>query len=130
MFNTRIVAVARAYFVENFHVNKFIVLEIFHAFNFRGAGYPRKLFNLKHFPIYGSRPSNKGIDKLQCPNMDITNLSNVEAICPVTLYKLIIICMGRLEKCQYAIVNNLSFASFSRFYYVQSNLKRKRSSGG
>ena len=25
-------------FVENFHVNNFIVLEIFHAFNFRGLG--------------------------------------------------------------------------------------------
>ena len=41
-------------FVENFHVNNLsVVLEIFHVFNFRGQGYPRKLFNLKHFPIYG-----------------------------------------------------------------------------
>ena len=42
-------------FVENFHVNNLsVVLEIFHAFNFRGTGYPRKLFNLEHFPIYGT----------------------------------------------------------------------------
>ena len=38
-------------FVENFHVNN-LVLEIFHAFNFRGQRYPQKLFNLEHFPIY------------------------------------------------------------------------------
>ena len=39
-------------FVENFHVNSLsVVLEIFHVFNFRGTRYPRKLFNLKHFPI-------------------------------------------------------------------------------
>ena len=41
-------------FVENFHVNNLsVVLEIFDVFNFRGQGYPRKLFNLEHFPIYG-----------------------------------------------------------------------------
>ena len=39
-------------FVENFHVNNLsVVLEIFYVFNFRGTGYPRKLFNLKHFLI-------------------------------------------------------------------------------
>ena len=33
-------------FVENFHVNNLsVVLEIFHVFN---------LFNLEHFPIYGT----------------------------------------------------------------------------
>ena len=41
-------------FVENFHVNNlWVVLEIFHVgLIFMGQGYPRKLFNLKHFPIY------------------------------------------------------------------------------
>ena len=38
-------------FVENFHVNNLsVVLEIFHAFNFRGTRVP---MNLEHFPIYG-----------------------------------------------------------------------------
>ena len=41
-------------FVENFHGNNLsVVLEIFHVFNFCGTGYPRKLFNLEYFPIYG-----------------------------------------------------------------------------
>ena len=40
-------------FVENFNVNNLsVVLEIFHAV-FMGQGYPRKLFNLEHFLIYG-----------------------------------------------------------------------------
>ena len=34
--------------------HKFIVLEIFHAFNFRGTRVPTKIFNLEHFPIYSS----------------------------------------------------------------------------
>ena len=42
-------------FVENFHVNNLlVVLEIFMCLIFMGQGYPRKLFNLKHFPIYGN----------------------------------------------------------------------------
>ena len=45
-------------FVKNFHVNNLsVVLEIFHVFNFVGQGYPQKLFNLEHFPIYGSTDS-------------------------------------------------------------------------
>ena len=41
-------------FVENFHVNNLsVVLEIFMCLIFVGQGYPRKLFNLEHFPIYG-----------------------------------------------------------------------------
>ena len=39
-------------FVENFHVNLSVVLEIFHVFNFHGTRYPWKLFNPKHFSIY------------------------------------------------------------------------------
>ena len=43
-------------FVENFYVNNLsVVLENFHVFN---LGYPRKLFNLEHFPIYGNCNSN------------------------------------------------------------------------
>ena len=42
-------------FIENFHVNNLsVVWEIFHVFNFRGTRVPRKLFNLKHFLIYGN----------------------------------------------------------------------------
>ena len=40
-------------FVEIFHVNNLLVLEIFMCLIFVGQGYPRKLFNLEHFPIYG-----------------------------------------------------------------------------
>ena len=42
-------------FVENFHVNNLsVVLDIFHVFNFRRQGYPRKLFNLNisQFTVY------------------------------------------------------------------------------
>ena len=42
-------------FVNNFHVNLSVVLEIFMCLIFVGQGYPRKLliFNIEHFPIYG-----------------------------------------------------------------------------
>ena len=47
-------------FVENFHVNNLsVVLEIFMCLIFVGQGYPRKLFNLEHFPIYGNSMQNK-----------------------------------------------------------------------
>ena len=36
-------------FVENFHVNNLVLKSLI----FVGQGYPRKLFNLEHFPIYG-----------------------------------------------------------------------------
>ena len=36
-------------FAEIFHVNKFIVLKIFHVFKVTHESY----FNLEHFPIYG-----------------------------------------------------------------------------
>ena len=36
--------------VENFHVNNLLCLKFL---IFVGQGYPRKLFNLEHFPIYG-----------------------------------------------------------------------------
>ena len=42
-------------FVENFYVNNLsVVLEIFHCLIFVGQGYPRKLFNFEHLPIYGT----------------------------------------------------------------------------
>ena len=42
------------YFVENFHVNNLlVVLEFFMFLIFVVQGYPRKLFNLEYFPIYG-----------------------------------------------------------------------------
>ena len=44
-------------FVENFHANNLSV--VFMCLIFVGQGYPRKLFNLEHFPIYGSRDSQK-----------------------------------------------------------------------
>ena len=40
-------------FVEIFHANN-LVLEIFHDLIFVRQGYPGKLFNLEHFPIYGT----------------------------------------------------------------------------
>ena len=41
-------------FTENFHINNLsVVLEIFMCLIFVGQGYPQKLLNLEHFPIYG-----------------------------------------------------------------------------
>ena len=41
-------------FVENSRVkNLSVVLEFFMCLIFVGHRYPRKLFNLEHFPIYG-----------------------------------------------------------------------------
>ena len=59
-------------FVENFHVNNLsIVLEIFHAFNFRGTR-PRNLFNLEHFPIYATSYVSYVRTLIVPPEMSVT----------------------------------------------------------
>ena len=37
-------------FVENFHVNNLVVLEIFHVFNFCGTRVPTKIIQPRTFP--------------------------------------------------------------------------------
>ena len=94
LFNTRIVTVQRqCIFVEIFHVNNLQCWKFFIYLIFVGQGYPQKLFNLEHFPIYGMSQASTGL--LQRPSKTSRQNSTSFEIQLVLLYAInIIMIMG------------------------------------